>query len=321
MQAQEATTAEATPEVPMPDPPTLEEAARLILAKLNSWGESAVANLPNLTVALLVVVLFWLIARGGRNVVKRALKRTRTPTPIVGLIATFVGFLIVLAGLFIALGVLGLDRTVVALLGGVGIAGLALGFAFQDIAANFVSGILLSIRRPIDVGDYVETQGHEGYVDEINLRSTVMRTTDGKIVHIPNKLVFENPIVNYSTLGRRRIDLPVGISYGDDLQKARRAILECLKGIDAVIQTQPVEVLYTGFGTSSIDLVVRFWVPFKRQVDFASARSEAVERITEAFREAGITIPVPIRTLDFGIVGGTRLDQMEIALREGSARD
>jgi small conductance mechanosensitive channel len=309
--------AEAAQEVPLPSPPpTLEAATGLIVDKLRGWGEAAIANLPNLLVALLVMVAFWLLARGVRSLVRRALQRTRMPTPIVTLIAAIVGFVIVLAGFFIALGVLGLDRTVMALLGGVGIAGLALGFAFQDIVANFVSGILLSVRRPIDVGDYVETHGYEGYVEEINLRATVVRTTDGRIVHIPNKHVFENPIVNFSTLRRRRVDLPVGISYGDDLPLARRAIVECLQGHPAVLESQPVEVHYTGFGASSIDLVVRFWVDFRKQVDFVEARGEAVERITRAFREAGITIPFPIRTLDFGIVGGTRLDQMEVRVRQ-----
>ncbi|HVS15509.1 MAG TPA: mechanosensitive ion channel family protein [Thermoanaerobaculia bacterium] len=307
---------EAVPEVPVPSPPpSLEAATGLILDKLRGWGEAAISNLPNLLVALLVVLAFWLLGRGVRSLVRRALLRTRMPTPIAGLIAVMVGFTILLTGFFIALGVIGLDRTVLALLGGVGIAGLALGFAFQDIVANFVSGILLSVRRPLDVGDYVETHGHEGYVDEINLRATVVRTTDGKIVHIPNKHVFENPIVNFSTLGRRRIDLPVGISYGDDLQRAKRAILDCLGEHQGVLESQPVEVHFTGYGASSIDLVVRFWVDFRRQVDFVAARGEAVERITQAFRDAGITIPFPIRTLDFGIVGGTRLDQMSLGVR------
>ena len=321
MQAQETATAasEAAPALPPPEPPTVEEAARLILEKVEGWGRAAISNLPNLAVALAVLGIFWLLARGVRSLVRRALARTRTRPPIVGLIEAIAGFVIFLAGLFIALGVLGLDRTVVALLGGVGIAGLALGFAFQDIVANFVSGILLSLRRPADVGDYVETHGYAGYVEEINLRATVVRTTDGRIVHIPNKHVFENPIVNFSTLGRRRVDLPVGISYGDDLQQAKRAIQECLKQIEAIRTDQPVEVHFTGFGASSIDLVVRFWVSFARQVDFVAARGEAVERITQALRDAGITIPFPIRTLDFGIVGGRRLDEMEISLRDLSS--
>lgn len=116
-----------------------------------------------------------------------------------------------------ALIVLGLSKTVTTLLAGVGILGLALGFAFQDIAENFIAGVLMAFRRPIYIGDLIESNDFVGTVEEINLRTTVIRTADGKHVLIPNSEVLQNSIVNFSRSSELRVDLACGVSYGDDL--------------------------------------------------------------------------------------------------------
>ena len=107
------------------------------------------------------------------------------------------------------------------MLAGAGVLGLALAFAFQDIAANFMSGIFISFRKPINIGDIVKIKDYMGKVTEINLRDSVIRTFQGQLVIIPNKDIFQNAIENYSMWGKRRIDLAVGISYGDDLDKVK----------------------------------------------------------------------------------------------------
>jgi small-conductance mechanosensitive channel len=197
-------------QVAAPQPPEAEEAVGLIVSKLEGWGDTAVELLPNLAVALLALLAFWIVSKIARKALRVGLRKTPLAVPLRNLFVTALGLAMMAAGLFIALAVMGLDKTVVSLLAGVGILGLALGFAFQDIAANFIAGVVISVRQPIHVGDVIETSDYFGTVDEINLRSTIVRTPTGQIVFIPSKQVFESPIVNFSKPGKRRVDLKVG---------------------------------------------------------------------------------------------------------------
>jgi len=278
--------------------------------KLLNWLETTIAMLPNLVVALLVLIVFMVMGRLVRRGVKHMLEKTTRNKTIINLLETIVGVLIIGIGVFIALSVLKLDGAVTSLLAGAGIIGLALGFAFQDIASNFISGIILSIRHPFGIGDIIETNGFYGEVEKMNLRNTIIRTPKGQIVYIPNKSVFENPLENYTSSGLRRIDLSCGVSYGDDLQKAKEVAIEAVKGLDNYNADKGIDFYYEEFGGSSINFNIHFWVNFRKNPDFLSARSDAIIAITKAFDENDIMIPFPIRTLDFGIRGGERLDAM-----------
>ena len=194
----------------------------LMIAKLQGWLEAIIVGLPNIVAALVVVVLFALLARLARRLARRLMDRVSANLHVNRLLATTAYVIVLATGLFVALGILQLDKTVTTFLAGAGIVGLALGFAFQDIASNFISGVILSVRRPFDEGDVVETNDYMGTVHEVNLRSTVVRTFQNQLVVIPNKEVFQNPVVNYSRLGQRRVDIGVGVAYGDDLEKARQ---------------------------------------------------------------------------------------------------
>jgi small conductance mechanosensitive channel len=279
----------------------------LLAAKVTGWVRGFVLLLPNLLVAVVVLLAFWLTAKLARNLLRRVthseqVNRVLAQTVFVALMA---------AGLFVSLGILGLQKTVASLLAGAGIVGLALGLAFQDIAANFMAGIYLSIQRPFRVGHLIETQDFFGIVQRIRLRWTELRTQPGQMVLIPNKLVFENPIKNYSATGLRRVDLEVGVSYGDDLETVRRVAIRAIEQVSARKPDMDVELFFEEFGDSSIDFVVRFWIDFTfKHSDYLQARSEAIERLKRAFDEEDITIPFPIRTLDFGGRGGEKLSEV-----------
>lgn len=204
-------------------------------------------------------------------------------------------------GVFTALSVLQLDDAVTSLLAGVGILGLALGFAFQDIAANFVSGILMAIRRPFQEGDIIDTGGITGTVQEVNLRSTIIRQFDGQVVFVPNKDVFGSPITNLYGANERRVSVECGVSYDDDLQHAKQVAIEAMMDVPGRDTGRKPVVLYTGFGGSSIDFVVQFWM--KNTGDhgaYLQAHSDAIMALKAAFDQAGVEIPFPIRTLDAG---------------------
>lgn len=271
----------------------------LLARKLTGWGRAFVLALPNFLLAVLTVVLSWLIARGVRKVVTRLLRRVSSSEQVTYLLAQAVYIAVLTAGTFIALGILGLQKTVASLLAGAGIVGLALGFAFQDIAANLMAGVYLSVRRPFRRGHLIKAQDFFGIVLEVNLRWTELVTQQGQLVLIPNKQVFENPIMNYSARGSRRVDISLGVSYGDDLEKARRVAIEAVESVPSRLPDREVELFYEEFGESSIDFTVRFWIPFETQKDYLAARSDAIVRIKQAFDANGVTIPFPIRTLEF----------------------
>lgn len=287
-----------------------EKAWELLNAKMVAWGRGFILLLPNLLVAIVVLIAFWLAARVVRNVLKRVLRRVSHSEQVNQLLSYSVFLALLAIGTFVALGILELQKTVASLLAGAGIITLALGFAFQDIAANLMAGIYLSVQRPFRPGHIIETKDFFGVVKRVHLRWTELRTQQGQVVLIPNKQVFENPIMNYSSTGERRVDLRLGVSYGDGLEKARKTAVAAVEKVSTRLPDKEVEFFYEEFGESSINFVVRFWIAFQRQPDFLAAQSEAIERIKSAFEENGITIPFPIRTLDFGAKGGETLSEV-----------
>lgn len=285
-------------------------AVSALFDKLQGWLNGLFAMLPNLLVALVLVLAAVALSRVVAMVVHSTMNRATGYTTLNNLAATVARGVVIAIGTFAALGVLGLDKTVTSLLAGAGVIGLALAFAFQDIAGNFMSGILLAVRRPFGVRDLIETNGYFGTVEEVNLRSTLLRMPQGQLVDIPNSSVLQNPIKNFSSLASRRIDLACGVAYGDDLDLAEQVALGSLESLDFVDRKQPVDFYYTEFADSSINFSLRFWIDFSRQKDYLKAQSEAIKGLKVAFDQAGLTIPFPIRTLDFGVVGGVKLDEI-----------
>jgi len=273
--------------------------------KLEGWFEEAVLSLPNLLVAILVFILFFVVSRLAAKLSAKLLGRISQSSVIRRLVRSFIVYLTLALGIFVALEILNLGKAVTSLLAGAGIVGLALSFAFQDIAANFVSGILIAIRQPFKEGDVIETHKLMGTVTRVNLRATYVETFQGQDVMIPNRMVFENPVIVYTT-GYRRIDLEVGVSYGEDLEKVEEVTLNAVNGLDFLARERETRLYYQEFGNSSIDFLVVFWIRYPG-VNFFMAKSEAIKCIKAAYNENDIVIPFPIRTLDFGIKGGKSL--------------
>lgn len=221
-----------------------------------------------------------------------------------------------LVSTFFALGVMNLDKTVTSLLAGVGVVGLALGFAFQDIAANFMSGFIMAVSRPFKVGDLVEVAGQRGRIKSIALRASAIETLDGLSILVPNKEIFQNPIINFTLTPQRRLELSVGTAYGDDMKRDRQVVLDAVKDVPARDLSRAPELFFESFGDSSINFTVRVWLCQSDEISYLNARSEAMIAIKAALDAAHLTIPFPIRTLDFGadVVGGRPLDRTTISL-------
>ena len=295
----------------------LDKALEMIIEKVKNWFDVFVSMLPNMAAAIVIMIAFIVLAKLGALMVRKIFKKTSSNVALKNLFSTTIYYAIIGIGLFIILGVLKLDKAVTSLLAGVGILGLALGFAFQDITANFVSGIIIAFRRPFMLGDIVEVNDIMGIAARTNLRVTVIETFQGQEVYIPNKDVLQSPIYNFTTLGKRRIDLAVGVSYGDDLEKVESLVKETIKNLDGIIDPENTIFDYEEFGSSSINFNVRFWIEYPDQPGFLQLRNQAIKAIKQAFDENDITIPFPIRTLDFGIKGGEKLSEMPLSLAGG----
>ena len=271
-----------------------------LLTKLTEWGTQLVAMLPNLAVALGVMAAVIVLSGWASRAVAEVTRKS-TDNPQLARLGGIAGRIGVLAlGTFLALSVLQLDKTVTSLLAGAGVAGVAIGFAVQGVAASVVSGLVISTRRPFHLGDLVKLGEHLGTVDTIDFRSTQLTLLTGERVELPNHKILEGPILNYSRAEVRRIDVAVGVSYDADLPEVESVARAALESLTCRADGQPIDVLFTGFGGSSIDLVARFRIRSGGQVDVLQAKSEAIMRIKAHFDDAGIDIPFPIRTLELG---------------------
>jgi small conductance mechanosensitive channel len=285
----------------------LNKAFSLLVHKLEIWLRQLVLMLPNLIIALLLLVVTFVVARFIRRSVEKILPRFSHSLALNNLVSALVYTGTLMIGFFFALSVLQLDKTVTSLLAGIGIFSLALGFAFQDIAANFISGVIIAIRKPFGVGDVVESNDYFGTIERINLRTIDIRRVTGELVKVPNRKVFESVMVIYTHYGIRRVDVKGGVSYGEDLERVQQVLKQAITGIKGMVEGKDVEVVYEEFGDSSVNFLVRFWIHYSRQFDYVHARSEAIIKIKKALDQHQIQIPFPIRTLEFGIKAGETL--------------
>ena len=286
----------------------INQAFELIVDKLSVWVQEFILLLPNIALAAVIMVFGIMVSKFIRKYIRKIFKKVFYNEALINLFTSLVYVFLLGVTLFVALSVLQLDKAVTSILAGAGIIGLALAFAFQDIAANVMSGIVISIRRPLRIGDIVKVKDHMGVIVEINLRDSVIKTFQGQMVIIPNKDLLQNPIENYSLMGKRRMDLTVGVSYGEDLERVRDITLKAVADIEGTTDDE-ITFFYQEFGDSSINFDIRIWVNTAEQVEFLQVKSDAVMRIKKAFDLNNITIPFPIRTLDFGIKRGQPLSE------------
>lgn len=281
----------------------------IVKNKITDWVDSFIAMLPNFVIALLIIIAFIFLAKFSRKYVRKIFNKAVQNPSLANILTKIVYVALIIMGCFISLSVLNLQKTVTSLLAGAGIIGLALGFAFQDIATNFISGFMMAAKKPFHVGDVIETKDHKGIVQKISLRTTEIKSFQGQEIIIPNKEVFQSPLINNSKNGKLRIDLGVGVSYGDDLKKVKEVAIDAVQNISGRTDDE-VKLYFTEFGDSSINFFIAIWVEYNSRANYLQSQSEAIMSIKEAFDNNDITIPFPIRTLDFGIKGGEKLNEV-----------
>lgn len=299
-----------------------QNAAELLYNKLTSWIHATILLLPNLAAAILVTVFFFVLSRLVGRALRSILRRVWSDKDVLTvLVSKSASLALLLTGILTALSILDLDKPVTSLLAGVGVIGIALGFAFQDIASNFMSGVLISVQHPCEVGDLIKTGNFIGRVERIALRSTTIRTFQGPLVIIPNKDILQGPLTNFTRSGQRRVEVRVGVSYGDDLEKVKEVAINAVRSMEGRQPETDVEVHFEELDESSINFVLWLWVKYVEERDYIAARSEVIMRLKKAFEESGITIPYPIRTLDFEVKGAEALAKILLPLQAADMDD
>ena len=262
-----------------------------IFSKLDKWFDLGIGFVPNIIIAILLLVIFRYLAGYGGRIMSKGLSRASHNEALVSLVSALTRIIIFTTGLFFALGILGLDKTVTSLVAGAGVLALAVGFAFQDLTTNFISGAFIAIQRPIKVGDVIETNGFTGKVKSINLRSVIIDNLAGQQIEIPSKDIFQKPITNFTYSGERRVQVECGVSFTEDLALIEKISLQAIQSLGFLSTTRQVDFSYTKFGTSTIDFQVQFWID-QVKIGPGSAKSEAIKALKTAFDIHGISIPV-----------------------------
>ncbi|GLR18965.1 mechanosensitive ion channel family protein [Portibacter lacus] len=286
------------------------ETLNLIQTKLSLWADKLVLSIPNITLVLIVLVLGIWVIRLAKGRVNKISQKFSSNVALGQLISNVISALLYISLLVLILSILGLSKSVTTVLASAGVMGLAVGLALQDPLMNLFSGVIMSVKSTFKIGDFIETNGHVGSVQAITLRNTMLRTLTGEEVSIPNKMVLQNPVKNMSTNGIRRAEILCGISYGDDLRKVKEIAMNSVADLAYQGVPRPVEFIFLSFGDSSINFQLRFWTNPENVWQFLEAKSEGIIRLKQAFDDADISIPFPIRTLDFGVKGGTELIEM-----------
>jgi len=249
---------------------------------------------PAILAAVVVFIIGLFVAAWLAKMLQKTLERRNVRRELVILFSRLLRWSVIIVVAILALQMVGFN--VSAFIAGLGVTGLVIGFALQDISRNFTSGVLLMIQEPFSLGDYISVAGHEGEVIDIQMRATELMSLDGLRILIPNGDVFTSTIINYTKINRRRVSLDVGVAYDTDLQKASDVALHAIRAVPGLLNDPPPVLFFHNFGESSIDFTIRYWFDTAEN-DIFTAMDIGVRAIKQAFDREGIEIPYPIRSV------------------------
>jgi small-conductance mechanosensitive channel len=268
------------------------------IASLKQLGREATGVLPLVLVALAVAVLSYFLARAGAGIT-RWFSRSRIDSSLLRQVfGNVVGVLIFIVGVYVALRVSGLTRLAVTLLGGTGLVGLALGFAFRDIAENYLASILISLNHPFRVGDLIEVEGAKGFVRKVTTRGTVLNTLEGNQIQMPNSTVYKGKIINYTATPLSRQDFTVGIGFEDSIVEAQEIVMSVLNDHVGVVEDPAPIAIVESLGSATVNLRVYYWFDQTTHSPL-KVSSSVIRLVKQRLTEAEITMPDEARELVF----------------------
>lgn len=262
--------------------------------ELAAYVEGIAAALPRIGLGLIVFLIGYLVTRVVRRAIVHAIQDTPAGLAVeraLSRVATIVGLTLAAVS---AVATMGVD--VGGLVAGLGLTGLAVGLALKDTIENAITGVLLLIQRPFQVGDLIKVGETMGFVTDVAIRTTNLKTFDGLHVLIPNAQVYNSVVTNWTYYPTRRIAMTVGVAYDTDLPKAHRVFKQVVRDTPGVLADPEPLVSYESFDDSSIRMVFRFWINWQ-DTSPLDAQTDFTKNLMETARREGINIPFPIRTL------------------------
>ena len=267
--------------------------------QLVAMAKGAIALAPNIAIAVVILLVTWLLAKGVRRLTSAAAHRARLRPSLINFVEMIGSLITWVIGLMIAAIIVFPGLTPASMLAGLGIGTVAIGFAFKDVFENFLAGIFILLRKDMRIGDFIECEGIDGKVENISVRETHIRQTDGQLVIVPNATLFKNPLTIRTDQERRRVTVICGVAYDEDVDASRDVIRQAVAGCSSVVTDgKPIQIFAQEFADSSINFEVTWWTG-SRPVDVRESRDQVVAAVKRALDEAGIEIPFPYRTLTF----------------------
>ena len=273
--------------------------SQIIDTVVNSLQEllvSTIKIIPAIITALVIIMLTRYAAQFTRGIAEKVGKKTLQSKSLQLLLSKTAHLTTWIVGVALACVVAFPGLRLGDIIATLGLSSVAIGFAFQDIFKNFLSGILILIQRPFRIDDQIVVGDYEGTVERIDIRTTKIRTYDGERILMPNSEVFTSAVRVRTAFDQRRTDLAVGVDYNTPLPEAKHILQKTIEKVEGVLAHKAPEIDLVGFGDSSIDFIVRYWTS-PRQPQVRQVQTRAVMAIKEALDAANITIPYPIRTL------------------------
>ena len=240
--------------------------------------------------AIVIFVVGRWVARALRNMIKKMMAKGDVDETLISFVGNLTYITLLAFVIIAALNQLGIQTT--SFIAVIGAAGLAIGLALQGSLANFAAGVLMIIFRPFKAGDYIEGAGVAGVVEEIQIFATQLKTPDNKKIIVPNAKMMGDNITNYSANDTRRLDMVIGVGYGDDLKKVREILEDILAKDDRILEDPAPTIGVLELGDNSVNFAVRPWV---KTEDYWGAYFDVTETVKRRFDEEGISIPYPQR--------------------------
>jgi small-conductance mechanosensitive channel len=278
----------------------VDESVETLSRSVASMIDTTVAYLPQVVIAIIVLIVTGLIVAGATTIAARLFRKARLRGSLRDLFVLLIRVGIWFVGIMVAASIVFPNFGFGQLVATAGLTSIALGFAFQDIFENAFAGVLILWRFPFEIGDFIEIPDADimGQVEDVEIRMTQLRTTAGELLLVPNSTIYKNVVNVLTDQNARRMTVMCGIAYGEDVAEGREVIRKAVQGCPSVREDYDVEIFAQAFGASSIDFEVTWWTG-STPLDQRKSRDQVVEAVKAALDEAGIEIPYPYRTLTF----------------------
>jgi small conductance mechanosensitive channel len=275
-------------------------ASEQIVESLNAYWASFLNHVPNIILALIILVLSILISGWLSRIFKNRLGQRLDDPLLSSFLAKILRTTLIVLGLLLAFNAMGLTGIAGGLLAGAGVGAIVIGFAFQDIGSNFLGGIILAFNRPFNIGDTVEIGEHMGKVVALSLRTTQIKTFDGKDVYIPNSTMIQDELINFTIDGFLRMEFMVGVDYDEDVDRVQDIIAKAIIKVEGVLTNESKKplILISELGTSTVNLSVKFWVEtYDYKVASVILKSRVIKQVLNDLVAANVGLPADILEL------------------------